>query len=349
MRVMLATGFLVAMICHFASAAPLNVVFAIDPQQSSLTFTDNGSPSTEQVDGHFLVNFDPLTSTAGNIQFIPDDGFFSTTDNELSWDFSSSSLRPTVSQGTSRYSATSTRFTITSTPFNGYTDLLSSGTWKLTQSTPGVWTLALDATYNLPSQLVPPGSTESYHLLGAATASFGAQNVTTVAPTDTTTAVLGGTTTIGGVAADFSAPTGGGTFSAQEVPTTGLSLAAYNALGAATNFQLAGGSTPQIWDLQFSGALPGPTTLTFNYDPSLLGGLNPSDLFIEHFNSTTGQWENLGGTVDAVDHTITVVTDSFSPFALGTVPEPGSFALAATATGVTAVVYLLRRRSRARR
>jgi hypothetical protein len=92
-----------------------------------------------------------------------------------------------------------------------------------------------------------------------------------------------------------------------------------------TNFQLTGGGTPQIWNLNFDGTFDGLATVVFNYDPNLVGG---GPLSIIHFNDSSGAWENLGGIVDALYHTITVETSSFSPFAVvEAVPEPSTFAL----------------------
>jgi hypothetical protein len=73
----------------------------------------------------------------------------------------------------------------------------------------------------------------------------------------------------------------------------------------------------------------GQATLVFDYDPSLLpAGFDQSQLGIWHFNEALNQWQFQGGQVDVADHTVTFVTSSFSPFALGTVPEPSTIVLA---------------------
>jgi hypothetical protein len=104
-----------------------------------------------------------------------------------------------------------------------------------------------------------------------------------------------------------------------------------------TNFQVAGGATPQLWSVDFDGTFTGLATLTFNYDPAAVA--NPSLLSVLHFNESLNQWENLGGVVDAQNHTITVETSSFSPFVMvETVPEPSTLVLACFAALALAVV-----------
>ena len=83
--------------------------------------------------------------------------------------------------------------------------------------------------------------------------------------------------------------------------------------------------------VDFDGVLaPGSTVeLVFAYDETLLPpGTDESLLGIWHFNSNINDWE-FGGTVDTVENTVTYVTDNFSPFQLGLVPEPSTLALAA--------------------
>ena len=109
--------------------------------------------------------------------------------------------------------------------------------------------------------------------------------------------------------------------------------------------------SPQIWSVDFSGSLNGGSaTLVFNYDPSLLPpGLDQSTLGIWHFSSLANEWE-FGGTVDTLAHTITYVTDSFSPFTLGVaVPEPSSLVLAAAGAGSLGYVGAKRARRQRRR
>ncbi len=96
----------------------------------------------------------------------------------------------------------------------------------------------------------------------------------------------------------------------------------------------------QFWSIDVEdGTYTGPITLTFQYDPALLPpGLNLSDLVMLHH--TTNGWETLAPTaVDPINHTVTVQTNSLSPFMLGMVPEPGTAVLL-----VLALPILLRRR-----
>ncbi len=102
-----------------------------------------------------------------------------------------------------------------------------------------------------------------------------------------------------------------------------------NALPSGGSFQTAGNPI-QRWDITYTGTLDGSATVTFAYDGSLLNGVDPNTLDIEHYNSATMTWEQL--TVDSRDvnaRTITVITDSFSPFVLSVAaaPEPGTATL----------------------
>ena len=105
------------------------------------------------------------------------------------------------------------------------------------------------------------------------------------------------------------------------------------------DFKLAG-DTVQLWDLSYSGEFSGSTDVTFSYEPTLL---NEGDLLqIEHF--VNGKWEVPTQTVDQVNHTITVDVNSFSPFALESVPEPSTIALIAVgAVGLVGWVWRCRR------
>jgi hypothetical protein len=133
----------------------------------------------------------------------------------------------------------------------------------------------------------------------------------------------------------------GGTFTNVNSLTTAGDLAART---APVNFALPGeGGLTLAWDLAFDGTFTAPATLVFHYDPGVLGpGVNESDLRIEHYHD--GQWETLAGAVDPSADTITVTTDTFSPFALGAVPEPSCLAI----IGVAASGLLVRRRRTAR-
>jgi hypothetical protein len=96
----------------------------------------------------------------------------------------------------------------------------------------------------------------------------------------------------------------------------------------APDFTLVG-TAAQFWELEFDGEYSGSIILKFAYDSSLLPeGYDEMDLDIFHF--TGGNWEAMEGVVDPVDDTITVTTNSLSPFMLGeAVPEPSSAAMLA--------------------
>ncbi len=80
------------------------------------------------------------------------------------------------------------------------------------------------------------------------------------------------------------------------------------------------GGLSQLWDLEYTGSYNGRIRLTFAYDPALIpAGFDHTRLTMYHYHS--GAWEQMVGTVDPVRHTITVSTDSLSPFMLGVATE----------------------------
>jgi hypothetical protein len=222
-------------------------------------------------------------------------------------------------------------------PLNGITLNVQAlnfngGAWSLQESAVGSgdWTLTLTGnnfadSYNGGTQF----GSGTYGLSAniVATAHFAADNIASVVPVSNAQA------TAGGVTAVFDAQATPGTLTVQQVPSSdSLTLVAAAAAEANQLFQLSTGAlaSPQIWNVDYSGALNGGSvTLVFNYDPLLLpSGTDPQHLQIWHFNSLSGSWES-GGTVDPVAHTITYVTNSFSPFQMGiAVPEPSGIALA---------------------
>lgn len=134
--------------------------------------------------------------------------------------------------------------------------------------------------------------------------------------------VGGGPTVVGGLSATFDAVTNGGRFSAdyfQAVSGQGLAIRIGDAAANAVDFNFAG-ATSQVWQVEFSGAFTGSTTLVFHYDDT--GLLVPEDsLQIRHF--VNGAWETPSQSLNTVSNTITLSANSFSPFILASpVPEP---------------------------
>lgn len=98
-------------------------------------------------------------------------------------------------------------------------------------------------------------------------------------------------------------------------------------------FQAPGGDL-QLFEVEFEGEFEGQIKLTFSYDSALLPvGFDEGDLRLYHWNGST--WEDLGGTVDAANDTITAYTDNLSPFAVAAaVPEPETYALLLAGLGL---------------
>ncbi len=104
------------------------------------------------------------------------------------------------------------------------------------------------------------------------------------------------------------------------------------------------GTQLQLFDVSVNGVLDAPVELSFVYDPALLpNGFDEANLRVFHWTGT--EWENLGGVVDAANNTITVTTNSLSPFAIAAVPEPETYALMLAGLGL--VGFAARRRKSA--
>ncbi|MDP2787906.1 MAG: PEP-CTERM sorting domain-containing protein [Pseudomonadota bacterium] len=99
------------------------------------------------------------------------------------------------------------------------------------------------------------------------------------------------------------------------------------------NFQIPGGQL-QLFEVEFDGDFSGQLKLSFSYDPTLLpADFDEASLNVFHWTGST--WESLGGTVDAGLNTITVETDSLSPFAVAAaVPEPETWAMLLAGMGL---------------
>ncbi len=143
-----------------------------------------------------------------------------------------------------------------------------------------------------------------------------------------TASVNGGTSTLGGTEITFEEVVSPGTVTghygqgpASDFASTFLSDPA--ALVAVEDMLLPGDFQYWFLDLEM-GQFAGLVTLTFAYDPALLPPeLDPARLMILHYRSDA--WESLLPIAsDPVAHTITVQTDSLSPFLLARVPEPAS-------------------------
>lgn len=237
---------------------------------------------------------------------------------------------------------------IQTSDFAGFFDSLDAGgVVSLAETAPGSgdWVLSGQIAYTAD---LADDITGVFTGTFVARAHYGAENVADVDPlSDPTARVLGGPTQPGGVEALFNDETTPGVLSAQQIPFTGLSQSAIDAATKNNVFAISTASVgldPQIWEVNYTGDLSGPITLVFSYDPDKLpAGLDESLLGIWHFDNGLNRWV-FGGTVDADANTISFVTESLSPFALGvSIPEPASWVLALTGLALFA---FLRRRTR---
>ena len=134
---------------------------------------------------------------------------------------------------------------------------------------------------------------------------------------------------------------GGFNFTFDEVTTEGIVTSDYTlgAMPGPVDFDLAGDA--QLWEIAFTGEFDGQVALTFRYfHETLPSGMDQSLLGIYH-QLDSGEWELLPVIArDPAAYTITVLTDSFSPFALGEVPEPATLAL----LGIGSLAMLRRKR-----
>jgi hypothetical protein len=152
-------------------------------------------------------------------------------------------------------------------------------------------------------------------------------------------ALLGGSGTAGGLDISLDVSAGEGLLSASFQQATLADIT--SGFGVALPFALPSGVT-SLWEITGGDQFQGTAELTFAYDPALLPvGFDEAQLAMAHLKN--GSWELLTGIVDAGANTITVETDSFSPFSLVSVPEPATSAL--VATGLFALATGRKRRS----
>jgi len=148
--------------------------------------------------------------------------------------------------------------------------------------------------------------------------------------TDVTGSTGGGSSSPGGVDFDFASVTGAGTMSINLNSIDGDDFDSFiSSLGATSPTVFASPTDPAlVWDINFDGTFAGTVDLTFGYDDSAFLFGAEEDLIIGHY--VNDMWEVLPVvSQDLVNNTITVSTDSFSPFMLGMpVPEPSTYALA---------------------
>lgn len=202
---------------------------------------------------------------------------------------------------------------------------------------PAGWTLLEGRSINDAGQIVGVAATANFAQVRA----FLLSPVQTVVPTGSSVQASagGGILTPGGVDLFFDNVTSPGDFSDRFYQNaTGAQLASQT---APFNFAVSADGAAQYWDLNFTGQFSGVVEVTFHYDPSALTpGINENDLLIYHF--VNGAWIPLAGQgIDTSSDTIAGFTTSFSPFALGTVPEPATFGLL---TMVATTICVIRRR-----
>jgi hypothetical protein len=153
----------------------------------------------------------------------------------------------------------------------------------------------------------------------------------------------GGPTAVGGGGAMFTNITSPGVFTDTFLePTTPAAL--QEAIGEVAdgeiNFVLPS-QTVQLWELGFAGSFTGDATVTLHFDPSLIGDVPLSDLYVEHYED--GAWViPPDQVINTMNDTITFETDGFSPFVLAAVPEPSSLLLAGM--GAIGLVFVVAKR-----
>lgn len=277
------------------------VIFTIDPGSTiSVAFSGatgqgpNGEGAVSPVEGHFMVEFDPLDLTPDTIAFqlghgfldaqvtgnwlpgtqgatdVPapadigiQNGFIKNSIRDLVWDWTSA---PVANSGSNTYSASATQFEVLSmldhisiagpSDETGFSDSLSSGDWNLSQAG-NTWQLGLEGTYADSAGRVFGFSIQT-------SAEFSAANLSEVLPEVGTGNAVGealggsGGATPGGVSVAFEGVVADATFSVQQLPnSTGFSQAAIDAIEDDALFSLSTNDPAvqdQIWELSLVDA-----------------------------------------------------------------------------------------------
>lgn len=269
-------------------SAPTNVVFTVDSSQSSVSVAFPGfSPQAvgsdiATLDGHFLVEFDPLSNNPDSIQFQGGHGFLDARETgqwrpgspydgestvaadfgiqsgqalvatrDVVWDWESDTIAVDASTGT--FSATDTGFKVLSLqdiyhdlPFYGSGILDSTGYSDLLTS--GEWTIESTAPGSWQLSLAGSyvdeiGRTWTFNVVS--NAEFGLENIDLIeSGGDVTASALGGSNEAGAVGAAFSGAESGGLFKAQRLESpSSLSSAA---LAAAEQNSVFAASTAEL-------------------------------------------------------------------------------------------------------
>ncbi len=210
------------------------------------------------------------------------------------------------------------------------------------------WSLTFASAINASGQIVgegvgPDGYTHAFLLTPGGTDPA----LAAVSGAGVTASVLGGSASSGGVQVTFDS-TSGGLFDAQYhlVDQADLqdTLNSGNLGYTSVNFTIPSATTYQGWSIEYSGEFSGLATLVFTYrDKDLVEGTDEASLQIFHFNHA-GQWVAMDGVVDTENNTITIQTDSFSPFSLGEGAPIGIPTPASGVAGAAMLVGLLLRR-----
>lgn len=113
----------------------------------------------------------------------------------------------------------------------------------------------------------------------------------------------------GGVSIEFANVSVGGSASVHTTEAPGDSPSGFSLLGT-------------YYDISTDASYSGDITLTIPYDEAQVTG-NEEDLQLFHWNGNS--WETVPSTADTVNNTVTGLSSSLSPFALGgpAVPDPG--------------------------